>query len=130
MDITHQLASWTPTLLFLAAVVGVFAWKRFTSVSPAQVRSLLAEGALVIDVRAPEEFRGGNVPGAINIPLDTLASAMPQRAPDKNRPLLLHCLSGMRSGMARRQLLAMGYTRVHNLGSLGRARSLLAAVGK
>jgi rhodanese-related sulfurtransferase len=46
--------------------------------------------------------------------------------PDKNQELMLHCLSGMRSGVARRQLRAMGYTRVFNLGSYHRARKIVS----
>jgi len=45
--------------------------------------------------------------------------------PDKNQVLLLHCLSGTRSGIAKRQLKSMGYQNVFNLGSYGRAGKIL-----
>jgi rhodanese-related sulfurtransferase len=46
--------------------------------------------------------------------------------PDKQRPVLLHCLSGGRSSIARGVLKRMGY-RAYNLGSLGRARRLVSS---
>jgi len=90
-------------------------------ISHETARKLLAEGAWVIDVRSPEEFQDGQVSGAINIPLGTLAEELPSRVPDRSQPLLLHCLSGARSGMARLQLEDLGYTNVHNLGSFSRS---------
>jgi len=46
--------------------------------------------------------------------------------PDKSRALLLHCLSGGRSAIAKRQLRNMGYANAFNLGSLSRARRLVS----
>jgi phage shock protein E len=57
--------------------------------------------------------------------LDELGQRIGSVAKDKNTPLLLHCLSGGRSAMARHTLKQLGYTEVHNLGSLGRARHLV-----
>ena len=54
---------------------------------------------------------------AINIPLDEIEAGAPKRLKDKNQTLLLHCASGMRSGMAQRKLTGLGYTNVFNLGS-------------
>ena len=88
-------------------------------------RKHLAAGALVIDVRSPEEFRSGHVPGAINIPLGELRESLPGRVTDKNQVLLLHCLSGGRSGIARRQLRSLGYPNVFNLGSYARAERVV-----
>ncbi|MFO1476436.1 MAG: rhodanese-like domain-containing protein [Verrucomicrobiota bacterium] len=96
-------------------------------VSSETAQKLLAEGALVIDVRSPDEFRGGAVRGAINIPLESLEQTFPRRYPDKSRAILLHCLSGTRSGMAKSALAGLGYTNVHNLGSFGRAREIVGA---
>ncbi|MGO9640057.1 MAG: rhodanese-like domain-containing protein, partial [Candidatus Acidiferrales bacterium] len=49
--------------------VAFFDWKRLSFVSAEVARKQLAEGAVVIDVRSPEEFRSGHVPNAVNIPL-------------------------------------------------------------
>jgi phage shock protein E len=121
-----HLMDWIISISFIALVVGFILFKRMSLVSPEAARKLLTEGALIIDVRSPEEFRSDHLKGVANIPLDTLEAVVPKRAPDKSKPLLLHCLSGTRSGMAKRTLASMGYTNVHNLGSLSRAREILS----
>jgi phage shock protein E len=118
---------WTFAIV-VVLIIGLMAAKRMSLASPEAVRRLIAEGALVVDVRSPEEHRSGHLPEAVNIPLNGLAEELPRRVPDKSRALLLHCLSGTRSGIARRQLRGMGYTRVHNLGSYARAAKLLAGM--
>ncbi len=118
--------NWIPIIVVVAVFTGFFLLKRMSLVSPDTAKHLLAQGALVIDVRSPDEFRSGPIPGAFNLPLDTLAQELPRRVPDKNQPLLLHCLSGTRSAMARRQLCGMGYAHVFNLGSYGRARRIVS----
>ena len=88
-------------------------------------RKHLAQGALVIDVRSPEEFREGHVPDAINLPLGELRESLPRRVKDKTQVLLLHCLSGGRSGLARQQLRRLGYANAFNLGSYARADKIV-----
>ena len=75
----------------------------------------------VLDVRSPGEFNSGHLPVAINMPLDEIETVLPRRVTDKNQVLLLHCASGMRSGMALRKLKSLGYANVFNLGSFNRA---------
>ena len=106
-------------------VVGLFMVKQASFISAETARKHLAEGALVIDVRTAGEFAGGHVPGAINIPLDDLDAALPSRAPDKNRVVLLHCLSGGRSALAASRMKSLGYSHVFNLGSYRRAEIVL-----
>ncbi len=117
--------NWIPLLVVAAAIIGLFALKRMSFVPAEKARELLRRGALVVDVRNPGEFNAGHLPGAINIPLGSLRTELPQRVPDKGQVLLLHCLSGTRSGIARQQLKALGYPNVFNLGSYGRAESIL-----
>jgi phage shock protein E len=114
------------TWLAIAGVVVAFVLlKRLTQVTPAAAREWLKQGALVIDVRSEGEFRERHLPGAINIPLGRLREEIARRAPDKGQPLLLHCLSGTRSGMGKGVLKQMGYSNVFNLGSYGRAEKIL-----
>ena len=80
---------------------------------------------MVLDVRTPEEFRAGHLRGAVNIPLDELQDEVRRRVPDRSQVVLLHCLAGTRSGIARRMLRGMGYTNAFNLGSYGRARRIV-----
>ena len=113
-------------LLFLAAAVAVVIVLKRTGQIPAkEALDLLRHGALVIDVRSPAEFNSGHLAEAINLPLGEVATALPARVKNKNQVLLLHCASGMRSGLAQKQLRRLGYVNVFNLGSYGRAESIL-----
>ena len=113
-------------LLIIGVVAAVFiGLKRTGLVSARAAREYLKNGALVIDVRTVGEFNSGHLPNAINIPLDEIETVLPNRVPDKNQVLLLHCQSGMRSGMAQRKLKGLGYANAFNLGSYGRAESIL-----
>lgn len=116
---------WTIAIVAAVGVITFILIKRMSYVSEKTAHQHLANGALVIDVRSPEEFRSGNVPGAINIPLNQLSTSLPSRVKDKTTVLLVHCLSGGRSGMAQQQLKQMGYQNVFNLGSLGRAKEIV-----
>lgn len=76
-------------------------------------KTLVKEGAMIIDVRSPAEFNGGHVKGAVNIPLQAIQSSF-NKIP-KNKVIITCCASGMRSGSAKSLLKAAGYT-VHNGG--------------
>ncbi|MFI6062173.1 rhodanese-like domain-containing protein [Streptomyces sp. NPDC051286] len=65
-----------------------------------------AEGALVLDVREPEEYRAGHVPGARLAPLSVLAAAAGEVP--KDRPVYVICASGNRSQWAAERLAAVG----------------------
>lgn len=70
--------------------------------------------AVLVDVRSPSEYATGHVQGAVNLPLDRLASEALAVLPDKAAPLVLYCVSGARSEMAAQWLRQMGYTQVTN----------------
>lgn len=74
-------------------------------------------GALLLDVRTPEEYRSGHIPGSRNLPLDAL-QGIATAAPDKGTPLYVYCRSGARSKQAVTLLQRMGYTRVTNIGGI------------
>ena len=116
---------WKILIVVAVVVVAFFALKRMLFVPADVARRHLAAGALVIDVRSPDEFRGGHLTNAVNIPLGELQQRVPQLVKDKNQVLLLHCLSGGRSAIARQQLKRMGYINTFNLGSYTRARKIL-----
>lgn len=64
---------------------------------------LMAQGAQVIDVRSPEEFKAGHGKGAVNIPLQVITSKVSQ-INHYNKPIVLVCRSGGRASMAKRML--------------------------
>ena len=110
----------------LVIIIGFLLFKKLGQVPKSEAVALLNNGALLLDVRSPGEFSSEHVGGAVNLPLDGLEAGIGGVAPDKNKPILVHCLSGTRSAFAVRTLRKLGYTQVHDLGSLGRARSLAA----
>ena len=121
--------NWTTILVIAAIVAAVFMIKKSGQISAKDALEKLKNGALVIDVRSAGEFNSGHLPVAINIPLDEIETALPKRVKDKNQVLLLHCASGMRSGMAKSKLKGMGYINAFNLGSYGRAEEIIGKAG-
>lgn len=71
------------------------------------------EDLYVLDVRTPEEFAAGHVPGAVNIPYDQVASRLGEVPRDKD--VVLYCKSGRRAGLASEVLANHGYTRLQHL---------------
>jgi len=80
----------------------------------AKLPALAADGAVFVDVRSPGEFAAGNKPGSLNIPLDVLAQQAGRL--DKNKPIVLSCASGARSGAGVGILKGLGFRSVTNAG--------------
>ena len=78
-------------------------------------KTLVAQGAIILDVRSSGEFSSGHISGAINISVDSLASNL-AKLKDKNKVIITCCASGMRSGAAKSLLESKGYTQVYNGG--------------
>jgi len=77
---------------------------------------VLGQNPLLVDVRTPEEFAAGSVPGAINIP----SSLVPLRLAEipKDKPVIVFCQSGSRSGLTKQFLVREGYTNCVNGGAM------------
>ena len=75
------------------------------------------EGASLLDVRTPKEYREGHIPGSKNVPLQQL-DKISSVADNKNVPLFVYCYSGGRSRQAASMLQHMGYTNVQNIGGI------------
>ena len=69
-----------------------------------------ASGALVIDVRTPDEYTGGHIPGAVSIPLRTLGQNLDKIPTD--RQVFIYCKSGWRAGLATSSLGMIGYDNI------------------
>lgn len=80
------------------------------------VQELLNKGAVVIDVREVGEFQGGHFKGSKNIPLGQIPHKI-EELKKINKPILLCCKSGMRSGMALKMLKQKGVENAFNGGS-------------
>jgi len=89
---------------------------------PALARRLVAGGAVLLDVRTPEEFAGRHLDRAVNIPVADLDGRMSEidklTGGDKQKPIVVHCQAGPRAARAKEKLLAAGYTQVTNLGGI------------
>ena len=82
-----------------------------------QARELVKDhGAQLVDVRTPQEFAQGALPGSINIPLQVINATY--QSLDKTKPVILFCRSGARSAQAQSILKQEGFDSVHNLGSI------------
>jgi len=76
----------------------------------------IAGGAVVVDVRTDAEFRQGHLPEAIHIPYDEIVARRAELPADQNRPIVLYCRSGRRSGIAKQSLEQLGFTKAINAG--------------
>ncbi|MDX2174586.1 MAG: rhodanese-like domain-containing protein [Bacteroidota bacterium] len=80
------------------------------------IGELIANGALIIDVRTKGEYAGGHIKGSINVPLDQLSHHL-NKIKNKEQPIITCCASGMRSSSAKSFLKGQGFSNVHNGGS-------------
>ena len=74
-------------------------------------------GAVLLDVRSPQEYREGHIPGSQNVPLQQL-DKVEEVTENKDTVLYVYCRSGARSRQAVSLLNHMGYTNVHNIGGI------------
>ena len=74
-------------------------------------------GAVLLDVRTPEEYREGHIPGSKNVPLQSL-DKVTGFVNNQDIPIFVYCLSGARSAQAVSALRRMGYTNVKNIGGI------------
>jgi rhodanese-related sulfurtransferase len=107
------VASWM--LEGLGKIVG----QRPSRIDPQNARQLVADGAVLLDVRSPQEFAASHLPQAVNLPVDQLRERMDE-VRQFDRPLVVYCASGMRSNRAAGILRSAEVQDVHDLGSLSR----------
>ncbi len=105
----------------LAAIVVFVLYQKLTAVrvSGTDARSLVANGAMLVDVRSTGEFSAGHIEGALNIPIQELSGRVGELG-DKSGQIVVYCQSGGRSAMAKRLLEKNGFTDVHDMGGMSR----------
>jgi phage shock protein E len=81
-----------------------------------ELRTIVENGGQLIDVRSPDEFLQGSLQYAVNIPIESIPTCVDQL--DKNKPVMLYCLSGIRANMVKRFLESLGFEDVRNLGGI------------
>ena len=83
------------------------------------IREYQAEtNAVLLDVRTPQEYREGHIPGSVNLPLQTI-DKVTEIVENMSTPLFVYCLSGSRSRQAAESLKEIGYPSVKNIGGIG-----------
>jgi molybdopterin/thiamine biosynthesis adenylyltransferase/rhodanese-related sulfurtransferase len=89
---------------------------RIDEVDPAAVREQVGNGAVIVDVREPEEWGAGHIPGAVHVPKSYLESRIEGAVPDRSGDVVLYCASGNRSAWAARTLIEdLGYEHVESM---------------
>ena len=73
---------------------------------------------IVLDVRTPAEYAERHIPGAINVPNETIGNTAPEQLPDRKQLILVYCRSGKRSKQAADKLAALGYTNIVEFGGI------------
>lgn len=103
-------------LLFLAAIG--LSTPSVAGETDAQITAwqMINNGALIIDVRTPEEFNQGHLDNAVNIPYERISSEFTKQKIVKDQDVVVYCRSGRRSGIAQASLIELGYSNIHNGG--------------
>ena len=97
--------------------MGIFDFLRQPDINQGVKESKTVSGAVLLDVRTPQEYSEGHVPGSKNVPLQTL-DKVASVAGNKDAALFVYCYSGARSRQAMRQLQHLGYSNVSNIGGI------------
>ena len=95
---------------------------QITEIEPAEAEKIIGDGgALVLDVREPDEFEQGALPNVLHIPRGHLEAQIEGRATDRDQTIVVYCAGGVRSAFAARTLQELGYTNVLSMaGGFGR----------
>jgi len=73
---------------------------------------------IILDVRRPDEFAEGHIPGAINIANENISDKEIPLLPDKDKIIYVYCRSGNRSKQAAAKLVQLGYTNIIEFGGI------------
>ncbi len=99
--------------------MGLFDFTRKPDINEGVRNCAATPGAMLLDVRNPDEYAMGHIPGSVNLPLSEIRAAE-DRIPELDTPLFVYCLSGARSSRAVAELQGMGYTNLRNLGGISK----------
>lgn len=111
----------------LALVLALPVGQALASERSEQAWRMIDNGALVIDVRTPQEYADGHLPDARNIPLSDVGTGFHDI--DKQQPIVVYCRSGSRSAMAMDALQKQGFSNVHNGGGLNEMQETQMKMG-
>ena len=91
----------------------------YRTISSIEAQGIIEQGGVtVVDVRTPKEYAEKHIPGAINIPVESIASSKPTELANPDEELLIYCRSGVRSKQAAEKLITLGYRNVTDMGGI------------
>ena len=107
-------------LLLLAGCGAQSEESTYRQVNAEEADSMMEEesGYIILDVRTAQEYSGKHIPGAINIPNETIGTEDIPELPDKEQLILVYCRSGNRSKQASEKLVKLGYTNIVEFGGI------------
>ncbi|MFK7952490.1 MAG: rhodanese-like domain-containing protein [Ekhidna sp.] len=83
-------------------------------ISAEQLKTLQSQGVEIVDIRTSEEYEDGHIPNVPNIVYGSAEFTSLFEKKNKNASIIIHCASGGRSSRAAKQLIEMGFTKVHD----------------
>ena len=107
-------------LLLLAGCGAQSEESTYRQVNAEEAAAMMEEerGYLILDVRTAEEYSEKHIPGAVNIPNETIGTEDIPELPDKEQLILVYCRSGNRSKQASAKLVKLGYTNIVEFGGI------------
>jgi rhodanese-related sulfurtransferase len=109
---------WLPAALFAATLAFAAAAAGPETIEPKSLNERIAwadRSLVVLDVRTPEEFAAGHLPGAINIPHTEIGARVAELDGARDRDIVVYCRTGKRSAQALDLLEQSGFTRLFHL---------------
>ena len=107
-------------LLLLSGCATQSAEKTYRQITTKEAVTMMEEetGYIILDVRTAQEYSEKHIPGAINIPNETIGTEDIPELPDKEQLILVYCRSGNRSKQASEKLVKLGYTNIVEFGGI------------
>ena len=92
----------------------------YRQITADEAATMMAQEAnyIILDVRRPDEFAEGHIPGAINVANETIGTAEIPELPHKDQLIMVYCRSGRRSKEAAEKLVKLGYTNIVEFGGI------------
>ena len=107
-------------LLLLAGCGAQSEESTYRQITAEEAAAMMEEeiGYIILDVRTAQEYSEKHIPGAINIPNETIGTEDIPELPDKEQLILVYCRSGNRSKQASEKLVKLGYTNIVEFGGI------------
>ena len=108
------------TLLILSGCGSSAPNNNYQQISMKEAVSIMKteDNYIILDVRTKEEYQEKHIPGAVNLPTETISTADIPELPVKEHLILVYCRSGNRSKQAAKKLAALGYTNIIEIGGI------------